>query len=281
MAEGDQVEFSSKEKKGFFERMGLFQKVMIAGLFIIFILIIVYFVFGGLASVYDFFFLLIIIVGLFIVGYVVLKAVGILLRPKYFSPKENYFTAIVNLAMDLKPDNVQNLYFEGDKDKRRVKAGRIVGILGIPYLIGTPKIDSNGAPVMIKSKLLDRKIPVFEKIEYSKDGDTLFVYESGFIFPRKHYLRCNRKLHGDIHGDVAIYDINPVPYGSWEYPFKQYQKDPSQIMIQTQMEIILATHEHQGDYISQVADSSISWSPYIRAVQQGATEFSGEGGNTP
>ena len=134
----------------------------------------------------------------------------------------------------------------------------------------------NGVPAMQKSKLLRKEIPVFESIEYGKDGDTLFIYETGLIFTKKHYFRCNRKIHGDLHGDVEVYDINPVPFGVWEYPFKQIQAEPSKIMIQNQMEVILATHEHQSDYISQVADSSIYWSPYIRAVQKGAAEFQGE-----
>lgn len=274
--ENNNPQVVSKEKKGFFERLSLFQKVMIFLITAILLLIVVYFVFGGFKSVYDFFFIFIIISAIIFFIYIIIRAVGIILRPRFFSPKETYFAAVTNLAIDLKPDNVNDLYFEGDQNKRRVRAGKIIGVLGIPYLVGTPKFNSDGKPVLKDSKLLKRKIQVFEDINMAEDGDTLFIYESGFIFPRKHFLRVNRKLHGDIHGDVAVYDINSVPYGSWEYPYKQYQEQAPKIMLQTQLELILATHEHQGDYISQAVDAAMWWSPYMRLAQKSQAEFSGE-----
>ena len=126
--------------------------------------------------------------------------------------------------------------------------------------------------------MLETRVPVFEKIEYGKDGDTLIIYEKGwFIFKRRHHLRCNRLLHSTLNGDVTVYDINPVPYGKYfEYPFKQMQRDPQKIMVQSQLEVILATHEHQGDLISQSADAGIYFNPYFRFIEKSQSEISRE-----
>ena len=123
--------------------------------------------------------------------------------------------------------------------------------------------------------MLKRLVPVFEKIHYGEDGDTLIIYEAGFFFFKKrHYLRCHPSLHGDLSGDVDIYDINPVPYGTlFEYPFKQLQKDPARIMIQSQMEIVLATHDHQSDLISQGVDSAVYFNPYFRLLNKQNAEM--------
>ncbi len=278
---------AKKGQTGIFGSMGGVQKALL----IIFALAIFFLiwtvVFGGIQSFYQFIMFgisFVAIAGLFVI---ILTAISWYLAPDLFSPKKDYFTRLVNLSVDLKPNNVGDLYFMGDKDKRRVKAGKIVGLLGVPYLIGKVKIHKEdlkqddkliakkGEPVFAFSYALNRKIPVYEKIEYEKDGDTLFVYEAGFfLFKRRHYLRCHRSLHGDLHGDVVVYDINPVPYGTlYEYPFKQLQEQPERIMMQNQLEVILATSEHQLDLISQGVDAAVYFNPAFRLLQKQNSEM--------
>lgn len=247
------------------------------------------FAFGGITSFYQLFFFGVSFVAIIGTGFLVLYFLRIWITPAQFSPKKDYFNRLVNLAIDLKPDNVRDLYFRGDKDKKRVRAGRIVGLLGIPYFIGhlkrhekdkfdseKKKIANAGDPVYQYSEALRKNVPVFESVEYGEDGDSFFIYEKGFMFfAKRHYLRCHKSLHGDLNGDVDIYDINPVPYGSlFEYPYKQKQKDPARIMIQNHLEVILATQEHQLDYISQGVDSAVYFNPYFRLIEKSKVEMS-------
>lgn len=284
---------AQKKDNSLFGKMGGTQKALLIILGIAMFFIVWTFVFGGITSIYQ-------LIG-FIVSFVAIGGlfyglaffISWYLAPDYFSPKKDYFTRLVNLSIDLKPSNVRDLYFRGEKDKKRVKAGKIVGLLGVPYFIGKIKtydadvvnedrklIHKAGSIVFERSLVLKKQLPVFEKVEYGEDGDTLFVYESGFLFLKnRHYLRCHKSLHGDLNGDVEIYDINPVPFGSlFEYPFKQLQSSPAKIMIQNQMEVILATHEHQYDLISQGVDSAVYFNPYFRLMQkQGAEMVQNEG----
>lgn len=280
---------AQKQDQGFFGNMSMIQKALliIFGLAIFFL--VWQFVFGGITNFYQliaFAISFIAIAGLF---YLIAFFVSFYLAPDYYSPKKDYFNRLVNLATDLKPTNVRDLYFRGDKDKKRVKAGNIVGLISIPYLVGRQKkhqediidpkdpdkfLAKKGEPVIEYSTVLKRKIPVYDGIEYGQDGDTFFIYESGWFFLKKrHYLRCHKTLHGDLNGDVEVYDINPVPYGSlYEYPFKQLQKEPERIMIQNQLEVILATSEHQLDLISQGVDSAVYFNPYFRLMHKQASE---------
>ena len=263
MADEEIKEGEAPREKTFWGKISLWQKIVIGILIITFIIIVWSFLFGGINSIFEFVFVIFVSIVLIGIGYVVVVAGEI-----YF--KEDYFTRLVNLAVDFRPENLNNLWFEGDVGKKSVSAGRILGCIGIPYLIGTPKRDESGAPVYVRSKILKQDIPVFAKIESAGDGDTLFVYEKGwFIFKRRHFLRCNRALHSTLNGDVTIYDINPVPYGKYfEYPYKQYQQETGKIMLQSQLEVILATHEHQGDLISQSADAGIYFNPYFKLMDK-------------
>lgn len=250
------------------------------------------FVFGGVQSFYQLIIFIVSFVAIAGLTLFIFQMMKIYLSPDQFSPKKDYFNRLVNLAQDMKPSNLRDLYFMGSKDKKRIKAGKITGCLGIPYLIGEIKKHENdvydkdnkliakkGSIVYEQSRAIDKKIPVFSKIEYGEDGDTFFIYEAGwFLFKRRHYLRCHKALHGDLNGDVDIYDINPVPYGAAEYPFKQMQRDPAKIMIQNQMEVILATHEHQYDLISQGVDSAVYFNPYFRLLQKSQMEMSDQQG---
>lgn len=270
-----------KEQEGIFGQMSTLQKVLLIIFGVAIFFVIWTFVFGGISNFYELIFFGASFIGIAVLFWVVLWAVALYMTPSQYSPKKDYFTRVVNLAMDLKPENVQDLYFMGDKSKRRVRAGKIIGILGIPYLIGNIKLHEEdlykkgelvakkGSPVYEYSPVLKRNMPIYQKIEYGNDGDTVIIYESGWLLKRKHYLRCHRKLHSELNGDVDVFDINPVPYGSlWIYPFKQLQEEPSRLMIQNQLEVILATHEHQYDLISQGVDSAVYFNPYFRLLQK-------------
>jgi len=263
----------------FWEKLSIWQKVIIGVILLTFIFIALSFIFGGVNSIFELAFIVLLTIVLFIILYFITVAGEIILRSSYYSPKEDYFTKISNMAIDYCPDNLNKVWFQGSREKRAVVGGKIIGCLGVPYLVGEPKRDENGFQVYAKSEYLNMKVPVFHKVSYGEDGDTLLVYEKGwFIFKKKHYLRCNKELHSELHGDVVIYDINPVPYGKFfEYPFKQVQRDPQRIMIQSQLEVILATHEHQGDLISQSADAGIYYNPYFKMVKEQNAEISRDG----
>lgn len=287
----EQKRKKQQASNGLFGSMGGIQKAMllIFGLAIFFL--IWTFAFGGINNFYQLVFFIISFVAIAGLMMVMLTAISWYFAPDVFSPKKDFFTKTVNLAVDLKPTNVYNLYFKGDIGKKMVKAGKITGLIGIPYLVGKPKfheediykdgkiIAKKGSPVYEKSLILKRNMPIFEKIEYSSDGDTLFIYESGwFLFKRKHYLRCHRSLHSDLNGDVFIEDINPVPYGAWEYPYKQLQEQPARIMLQNQLEVILATHDHQADLISQGVDAAVYYNPAFRIATRANAEMVGQDG---
>jgi len=263
----------------FWEKLSIWQKVIIGVILLTFIFIAWTFLFGGVNSIFELAFIVLLTIVLFIILYFITIAGELIFRSSYYSPKEDYFTKLSNMAIDYCPDNLNKVWFQGSTQKRAVVGGKIIGCLGIPYLIGEPILDDKGMQKYTKSEFLDTKVPVFQKINYGNEGDTLIIYQKGwFIFKKKHYLRCNMELHSELHGDVVIYDINPVPYGKFfEYPFKQVQRNPQRIMLQSQLEVILATHEHQGDLISQSADAGIYYNPYFKMVNESNAEISRDG----
>ena len=266
-----------KKEKGFFESLSVIQKAILFLLVLTLLFVAWVFLFGGVNSVWELAFVIILTGVVFFIGYLLIFASKLIFKQAYYSPKEDWFTRLVNTAMDFCPNNLNDLYFMGNDWKKTVRGGKIIGCLGIPYLIGKPKL-KDGKMQWYKSKLLNKKIPVFESIEYGMEGDTLIIYEKGwFIWAKKHYLRCHRSLHSDLNGDVVIKDINPVPYGKFfEYPFKQIQAQAPRIMLQSQLEVIIATHEHQGDLISQAADSGTYYNPFFRMVEKGKAEIARE-----
>ena len=274
--EGENIEPKKGVKKeGLLAGMSLFRKIILFLILLSIFLLAWNFIFGGISNIWELFFATVLFVFLSACAYIVIKAVQIYVQKGYFSPREDYFTAVVNLAIDLKPNNVRDLHFQGSRDKQRVKAGKILGILGIPYMIGEPELDDKGKMKYTKNEELGISLPKFKKILLGEDGDTLIVYEHGFLFPKRHFLRCDKKLHSELHGDVTVYDINPVPAGMFEYPFRQMQKGIGNIMVQSQLEIIIATQQHQQDYISQSADSAIYWNPYMKMIQEQKAELGG------
>jgi len=274
MAEQREIEVKSKpEKKG----MSFFQKIMIAVMAIGLIVVIIFVFFFGISSIYQLLFFFAIAAAILVFGFILMKSASLWFAPRKWSPKEDYYTRLINLAASYRPENVKDLYFMGSKSKQKVRAGEIIGLLGVPHLIGVQETDKTGKPVFYDSEILNRKLPKYKQFVYGDSGDTLFIYEKGwFIFKKKHFLRCDTELHQELHGDVYIEDINPVPYGSFfEYPFKQIQKHAGRIMVQQQLEIILATHEHQYDLISQGVDAAFDFNPYFKMLSRQGSEMTG------
>lgn len=274
-----QVEPTPQKKAGFFDRMSLFQKILLFAGVMVVLLMSISLLMGGIKDFYQFFFYLIVLAGVVVGGYVIIKATSIIFAPRYFSPREDLRTKLLNMAQDYKPANVRDLYFRGDRSKQRVKAGTIIGLLGLPYYTGKVKkydkniINEKGKVVHKKGDVVystvkdfqGKPVPVYEDVKLVEDGDTLFIIKKGFfLFGKTHFIRAHRSLHSELHGDIDIYDFNPVPYGFFEYPYVQMQENVSQVMIQNQIETILATHEHQHDLISQSVDSAIYFNPAYR-----------------
>jgi len=272
------VQSHEEGNKGFWGSLSLFQKIVLGAVIVTFVIIAWVFLFGGVNSIWELLFVILLVIVLFIVAYIVIVASQLIFKAQYYSPKEDYFTRLINMAIDYKPNNLNNLYFQGSDWKKHIFGGKIIGCLGIPYFIGKPKLDNNGKMIWFESKLLRKKVPLFEKVTYGKDGNTLLIYNKGwFIFKKKHYLRCNHNLHSELNGDVIVYDINPQPFGKFfEYPYKQLQGDISRVMLQSQLEVILATHEHQGDLISQSADAGTYYNPFFRLVDKQKAEIQRE-----
>jgi len=287
-----QVALKPQEKKGFFSKMSLFQKILLFIGVIIILILAVSIVIGGIQSFYQFFFFLIVFSIVAVGIYLVVKAVGMIYQPKYFSPREDYTTKIKNMAIDYCPDNLGNLYFMGDVGKKHVLAGKIKGCLVLPHLVGdiqryAEEIKSldgkithkKGEVVYTDMKTFEGKpVPKFQNVRAISDGDTFFIAEKGWLFFKKtHYIRCHRDLHSTLNGDVSIFDINPQAYGIFEYPFKQYQLNLPQILMQNQIETILATHEHQHDLISQATDAGLYSNPLMRFSMKQQAELGSSG----
>lgn len=257
--------------------LSLFQKVLLVILAVGFVALLWIFIFGGIQNVYSVVIIIAFGFGLCAIGYIVIKAIGIITAKKYYSPKEDFYTRISNIAIESKPDNLNDLYTVGSKMKKGYRIGKIIGVLELPHLVGKVKKDKDGKPVTVYSEKLKKTIPQYEKIELGESGDTFFIAEKGFLFPKRHNIRCDKKLHSDLNGDVYIFDVNPVPYGSFfQYPFKQMQRDAPRIMLQNQLEVIMMTHEYQYDLISQGADMGIYMNPAMRMIRDSKQEIEGQ-----
>lgn len=182
------------EKKGFFEKMSLFQKgLLFVGILIVLVMS-VSILLGGVKDFYQFFFYIIVFSAVIVGGYVVIKATSMIFTPRYFSPREDLRTKLVNMAQDYKPDNVNNLYFIGDVGKKRVKAGKIIGLIGLPYYTGKAKKNAKGEIEYTSVKDFQGKpIPKYEDIKLGDDGDTMFIIKGDSflgLFGKTHLIRC-------------------------------------------------------------------------------------------
>lgn len=268
----DNQQTDQVKKKGMFDKMNWLQKLAIIVIIAIGGITIISLIFTGTDKFYQFMFNLAIIIGCVAIIYFIIQATTLIFTQKQYSPREDLKTKYLNMAVFYKPDNVRDLYFTGDVGKKRVSAGRIIGLLGIPYFIGDIKKDEKGKIKYSKSIGVDgKKTPLYDNIRLAEGGDTLFIVEKGSLFKKKHYIRCNKEYHSSLNGDVEIYDINPQPYGFFEYPYKQIQTNIGQIAMQNQLETIVATYEHQHDFISTGVDSAVFFNPAYRiAIKQNA-----------
>ena len=263
-----------QEKKGFWDRLGLFSKVLIV-LAVVGVIGVIFFFVAGVKSIWEFITLLIIL-GVFI-GLVWLAIKGIMtyFQPRAFSPRDDNFTKLTEMAKFYKPDNLGDLFFVGDIGKKRVNGGRIVGCLGIPYLVAEFERDDSGNILMTEKKDPTnpaKKIPRLKHLTIGDDGDTLFIVQKGFINKKERYIRCNRQYHSTLNGDVEIFDINPYPHGRFEYPFKQVQTKIDQLTMQSQLETLLTSQEYQLDLISMGVDKALSFNPDYLMARKLATE---------
>lgn len=101
------------EKKGFWANLSIFQKIIIAIIIIAIVLIGYNTLVKGIKSVWELFFILLFVGFLCVVGFVVLGAMDLFFRKKYYSPKEDYVTRLVNHAIDLCSPDLGNLFFLG------------------------------------------------------------------------------------------------------------------------------------------------------------------------
>ena len=272
---------TQKVSKSFWGSMSLIQKVFLFIVIAAFLFIGVFFIFGGINSIWEFAFVAIFAGVLSLLAYIIIWATKTYYTQQYFSPKEDWFTRLCNVAIDTCPANIRGrkLYFQGSINQSAVVGGTIIGCMGIPYLLGEQSYDEKGNPEFIKTENTALRIPKYKSVYYGEEGDTFFIYKTGGLLGgRAHYLRCHRTFHGDLNGDVVIFDINPVPYGKFfTYPYKQYQHDIGRIMAQSQIEVIVATYEHQGDLISQAAEAALMFNPWMRYIEQQKSEVMREG----
>lgn len=262
-------------------KLTLFQKIVIGICVIIVLFLIINTWLGGVKSFWEFLFSIITIIGIGIVAYFFIKGILTYLKPSQFSPKDDYFTRTVNVAKSHKPKNVRNLYFTGNETKQAILAGKIIGCIYLPYYVGEPVKNENGELKLVYNKMFDKMVPLYKPVNVDEsDGDTLFIYSksTGLFNEETEYLRCNRKLHTELHGDVFINDFNPVTFGKYfKYPYTQAKTMAAHIMKQSQMEMIIQTYDHQQDLISQSADAGLYANPFFRAKELENAEMQREG----
>lgn len=280
MDNNNQAQLSPQaEKKGMFERMSFFQKLLLGAGILILLLLTVAILFGGIKSFYQFFFYLIVFVGVLVCAYIVIQASSMFFAPRYYSPRNDLRTKLRQMATDYNPDNLGDLWFVGNVGKRRVNAGKIIGCLGLPYYTGEVCKDKEGKIIYTEIKDFEgKKIPTYKNVKVSEDGDTLFITKKGwFIFAKEHLIRAHHSLHSTLNGDVDLYDINPCPFGYYEYPYQQMQKNITQIMVQNNIETVIMTHEHLLDMISTGVDSAVYFNPMMRFAMKQNAEMPNEG----
>lgn len=269
-----------QKKADGWQGLSLFQKIII-GIFIILILyLLINAWLGGIRSFWEFLSVILTLIVIGVILYFFIKGIMTYLRPSQFSPKDDYFTRTVQAAKMNKPANLRNLYFMGSETKQAIRVGKIIGCMFLPYYVGEPVKNPDGTIKTQFSKVFNRDIPVCNPVGIDEtDGDTFFVYikKSGFS-EEVDYLRCHRSLHSELHGDVFVEDYNPVVFGKYfKYPYKQVKKMADHIMVQSMMETIIQTYDHQQDLISQSADAGLYANPYFRMKDKENAELQREG----
>lgn len=279
----------SKPKSDLFGGSLLLKILFIIGIIIVIFLVVLVAFFGKLSIS-----ALITYAVAFIVGggliFFALKGVMAYIKPKPFSPTEDFRTKIIRMSVKVKPLNVYNLWLRGEDMRSRALIGRIEGVGFIPYLSQIPKRDKEGNIIYElddkgeiiyeefkeKGKIIRKPRPQFELIT-EKDGDILFVVPKykgliGLIKRDVDLIRANPKFVSDILGDIFIKDVNIVPYGEYFYPSKQWNKDIIRIMTQHQAEAIIMTHRNWLDLASNLTQLSLASSPEFQKIMLAQSE---------
>ena len=257
------------EQKSFWGRMGLLPKVIIA---MAVILIITILIFGiNVGNMTGF---VMNVVGVSIgAGLIYFAIKGVLgeKEPEAFSITEDFRTKLVNQCVKLKPNNVFKLWIRGEGMRARAEIGNIVGLGYIPYKVSKPMQDEKGQVMFMKDSkgntLKDQNgnpVPQY-KLLYNEDGDTVFVVKTG-LFGKPEIIRCHRKYHSELVGDVYIKDLGLIPFGEYFYPSKQWMVDMQEIMIQNEVEAMVQTFSNNLDLVANVTTMSIAGDPFYQKV---------------
>lgn len=256
-------------QKTFFGRMGLLPKLII--LFAV-VLLITTLLFGfDLGNIPAFIINLITIA--IAVGLIIFAIKGVMgeVEPASFSVTEDFRTKLVNQCMKLKPANVYKLWLRGEGMRSRAVIGNIVGLGHIPYKVSKPREDAEGNIIYhkdSKGELINdaNGNPVPEMVTMDDgDGDTIIIVKSGF-FGKPDIIRCHKKFHSELIGDVYIKDLGLIPFGEYFYPSKQWGEDVQRIQLQNELEAISQTFSKNLDLISNVTTMSIAGDPFYQKV---------------
>lgn len=223
-----------------------------------------------------------ILVGIAII-WLIFKGIQAILKPKPFSPIENFREKIIRVAEMHKPFNVNSLFIRGEDMRVYSKIGKITGVCFIPYISQSVKRDKDGAPIpkldangkpLSKENRQGKKEPVYEtELLTEKDGDWCFVFTRGLpLFAKKQLARVHKAFCSELGESTWIKTVNLVPIGEWLYPCQQWQADISRVLAQHQAEAVIETHEHFLDLISHVTEMSIGSDPTFQKIMQAQAE---------
>ena len=192
-------------------------------------------------------------------------------QPKAFSPTETFRAKIQNHAIRMKPKNVYNLYLRGEGRRSSALYGNILGVGFTPNFTSKIVRDNEGNILYLKDvrgRLIvdEQGKPIARRdVIRSSDGDTIFVVKQGWL-SRPEIVRCNRKYHSELIGDVYIYDLCLSPMGDYLYPSKQWQDEIIEIQRQNEAETVITTFMNNLDLISNVTTISIASSPEFQKI---------------
>lgn len=214
------------------------------------------------------------------------------LKPKPYSPMEDFRTQLIRVCQKLKPFNIYNLYLRGEDMRTNAKWGKIIGLGFLPYVSSKPVRDRAGkfeyerdyeGKIILERKWDDNlreyiKVPKIrhEKI-IEKDGDVVFIVRK-HNFPMNLFIRdvdivrANKRLTSDLIGDVFIKDVNLVPYGEFLYPARQWQADILKIMKENESSAIAMTHRNNLDLVSQTTQMSLGADPTFQKIMMAQSE---------
>lgn len=237
------------------------------------------------------------------IGLIFLATKGIqsYLKPKPFSPMEDFSATVRRIAKKINPKTVKDLYLRGEDMRSFAKIGKIEGIGFLPYVTSIPKRDQRGKIIHLKDqegKIIYNKEwseahkewiqvpkPEMEMIE-EKDGDTLFIINK-HPFPMSLFsgdqdlIRCHKKYHSSLVGDVFIKAVNLVPIGEYLYPNQQWQTDMVKVMKEDESKAVIQTHRNFLDLVSNVTQMSLGADPTFQKIMLAQSErlSTGLGGN--